>query len=179
MSFDKIYTRVPRSVYALQWLPFARLPNVTNIMGEVTEATATTYMGQSYNPADPFQPPRKPQITCIGGKVRIGDKERDLNPYDYVVYSCETNLPIQVIPEEAFKELYVDGSKFTLCQTCSDNIKSLNSSEPRKTPPNSIEEYIKILINGGVVTVTSRDTGEPLQIKTVQDFVSYLAGLQK
>jgi hypothetical protein len=172
MSFEKIYTRVPKSVYALQWLPFARLPSVQNIMGEVVEASASTYMGSSYNASDPFQPPRRPRLTCIGATVKIGEEDKEVQPHDYVIYSCETQQPIAVIAERVFSSIYVDSSIFSLCKDCSEKVKGLSTSSEL---PKNAEGIINILRAGGYVDVKDDITGTAIRISTIDEFKAYAA----
>lgn len=175
--FDRTYTRIPKTVYALQWLPYARLPNVTNVMGEVTMPGFTTSMGLAYNPADPLQPPRQPKITCIGGKVRIGEQDYDLEPHDWVIYSCENNQPIQVLPEKMFSQIYVDSAVFKLCDSCSELAKSINKPAENKTFNEFANEYLNLLRLGKTVIFPSPSGN--IEIKTEQEFRDYCAKFGK
>lgn len=176
--FDKTFTRIPKTVYALQWLPHARLPGVTNIMGEVTSPGFSTAMGLSYNPADPMQPPRSPKITCIGGKVKLLDnQDYDLEPHDWVIYSCETQQPIQVLSEKMFPQIYVDSGVFKLCDACAETAKNINKPVENKTFNDFASDYINLLRMGKTVLFPT-PTGN-VEIKTEQEFREYCARFGK
>lgn len=162
------FIRVPKKVIALQWYPFMKLNYVENIMGEVVSATASTYMGASYNPNDPFQPPQKPKMTCIGARVKCGDKVYELEPSDYVIYDVTTSLPIQVLKESIFLGNYVVTEKFELCNDCAAKVAELNNSAP--PIPKTIEECISALERGEVL-----DLGKGKIIRTIAEFKKWAA----
>jgi hypothetical protein len=174
--FDKTYTRVPKTVYALQWLPHARLPNVVNIMGEVVQPNFNTAMGMAYNPTDPFQPPKQPKITCIGATVRLGEQDTNLEPFDWIIYSCETNQPIQVLSEKMFAIMYVDSTVFKLCDTCAEVAKSINRM-PAQSEPQTLQDYLAILKMGKSIIVPTANGS--MEFKTEQEFRDFCAKFGK
>jgi hypothetical protein len=174
--FDRTFTRIPKTVFALQWLPFARLPNVTNVMGEVVQPNFTTSMGLAYNANDPFQPPKQPKITCVGATVRLNEQEVNIEPFDWIIYSCDTKQPIQVLSEKMFAVMYVDSTVFKLCDTCAEIAKSINSSSPQ-TDPQSLQDFLAILKMGKPIIVPTAN-GQ-MEFKTEQEFRDFCAKFGK
>jgi hypothetical protein len=174
--FDKQYTRVPKTVYALQWLPHARLPNVVNIMGEVVQPNFNTAMGMTYNSADPFQPPKQPKITCIGATVKIGEQDTNLEPFDWIIYSCENSQPIQVLSERMFAIMYVDSTVFKLCETCAEVAKSINRPLSQGEPQ-TLQDYLAILKMGKSIIVPTASGS--MEFKTEQEFRDFCAKFGK
>lgn len=175
--FDKTYTRIPKTVFALQWLPFARLPNVTNVMGEVVQPNFTTSMGLAYNPTDPFQPPKQPKITCIGATVRLNEQEVNIEPFDWIIYACDNKQPIQVLSEKMFAVMYVDSTIFKLCDTCAEIAKSINGSVTLQNDPQSLEDYLAILKAGRSIKVPTQN-GDMMFYKE-QEFRDFCAKFGK
>jgi hypothetical protein len=162
------YTRIPKKVLAVQWYPSMKLNYVENVMGEVVSATASTYMGASYNPNDPFQPPQKPRMACIGGRVKCGDKVFDLEPSDFVIYDIDTGFPIQVLNESTFLNAYTLSQNLELCSVCMEKVVGLNGS---KSPtPKSIEDCIALLERGEPL-----DLGNGKVIRTIAEFKKWAA----
>jgi len=164
-----MHIRIPVKIEAKQWLPFARLPHVENIMGEVQPANAQTHIGISHDISSLYQPPKKPKLTCIGARVLIGDKLFELAPHDYVIYNIDTGTPIQVINESLFDSNYISTDKFELCSDCAAKVKALasNSGETFK----SLDEYIKLLEQGKYFTIMGK------KITTVEELNALRAEL--
>lgn len=161
------FIRIPKKVIAAQWYPFMKLNYVENVMGEVTEATASNYMGIPYNSNDPYQPPRKPKMTCIGGRVKCGDKVFDLEPSDYIVYDTETGFPIQVLNEATFMSAYTETSRLELCEECNKKVSTLNQGG---SSPQSIPDCLALLERGEWLNLGNGKT-----IKTVAEFKKWCA----
>lgn len=175
--FEKKYTRIPKTVYAIQWLPFARLPGVTNLMGEVVQPNFNTALGMQYNPADPFQPPKQPKLTCIGGSVKVGDQEYTLEPHDWVIYSCDNQQPIQVLSEKMFNQIYVDTDTFKLCDACAEAAKKAQEPATISEQPATLQDYVNILRMGKSIIVPTANGS--MEFKTEQEFRDYCAKFGK
>ena len=167
MAFEKKFIRVPKEVFALQWTPYARLPMVENIMGEVVNASSASFMG-GYNPLDPYQSPQKPKMMIVSAKVKLGSEERTLEPYDYVVYDCETQKPIQVLTESTFINAYVKSEDLQLCESCAAKAKALYTTKTAQ--PQSLEEIVALLNSGKSITLSNGAV-----IRTVEELKSFAA----
>jgi hypothetical protein len=167
MDVINTFIRIPKKVTAVQWFPSKKLNYVEEILGEVVQASAQTYMGVSYDPTSPYQPPRDKKLMVIGGKVRIGDKVAELEPGDYVIYDIDTGMPIQILAERIFSTNYAATSRFELCPECSKAVQLLNNP----SIPQSMEEAIAMLNRGEYINF---DNGSRT-IKSVEELRAWLA----
>ncbi len=120
-DFGKLYTRIPKRVFAKQWTPYSVLPYVTNVFMDMPEPQATTplkaedILGQDVNTY--FQSANKTIKVCISATVVLASGDtKVVQPLDWVCYSEVSQTPVNVVTDAWFRDSYTD--RFELCPTC-------------------------------------------------------------
>jgi hypothetical protein len=148
MEFGKLYTRIPRKVYALKWTPHSLLPGVEEISIEVPEQPPKV---ENFDPREIlagsqmhnyYTQPQKLIRVVIKGQVLINGALLNVMPTDFVLYCEKTKEPIGVLNEKDFLELYTD--KFELCGMCSSKAEFIKNGGRLPT----IDDFVKLLQEG-------------------------------
>lgn len=155
MAFEaKIYSRVPKRVFAIQYFPYAELPQVKDIVIKVPEMPQSFY--SQPDPNDVFAGGDMSQVyangvktidVCTHGEVMLGGTQKALvKPKDFVIYNEQSQMAIGVVPKDDFLEMYTD--KFDLCEDCLKKAQDLTAS---RMPPKinlTITEIMKLIQSG-------------------------------
>jgi len=152
-DFGKLYTRVPKRVYAKQWTPYSQLPYVENVFLDVPEPIAPpTAFGpedivKNQDVSNYFQAVPKTIRVCISGIVTLGNGEKaTVEPLNYVLYSEVSQVPIAVISADVFNESYT--TRFELCPVCLAKSQAIRGGGTIPT----FEDLIKVLEAGKSLT---------------------------
>jgi hypothetical protein len=163
-DFGKLYTRVPKRVYARQWTPYSVLPYVENVFIDVPQPIApSTFQPEdvlkSQDVTNYFQTVPKNIKVCINGIVTLGNGEKlQVDPLNYVLYSEVSQVPLSVITAEIFDEAYT--TRFELCAICLAKSQAIRGGGVLPT----FEDLIKVLEAGKTLTFEDGTV-----IKTFQD----------
>ena len=151
-DFGKIYTRIPKRVYAKQWTPYSVLPYVENTFIDVPEPAINAPIKPeeiiSQDVSAYFAAANKTMRVCVSGLVAIGNDKVIVKPLDYVCYSEISQTPVAVIGEKAFLEGYTDG--FELCASCLAKSQVIRGGGTIPT----LEDLVKSLESGRSVTLS-------------------------
>jgi hypothetical protein len=166
-DFGKLYTRVPKRVYARQWTPYSILPYVENVFIDVPQPLApATFQPEDIVKNDVtnyFQTVPKNIKVCINGIVTLGNGEKlQVEPLNYVLYSEVSQVPISVVTADIFDEAYT--TKFELCAVCLAKSQAIRGGGILPT----FEDLIKVLEAGKALTFEDGTV-----IKTFQDLQSW------
>jgi hypothetical protein len=120
-DFGKLYTRIPKRVFARQWTPYSDLPFVTNIFMDIAEPQLNSPLKAedllTQNVDSYFQSANKTVKVCINATVTLASGDiKTVLPLDWVCYSEISNTPVNVVTDVWFKESYTD--RFELCPAC-------------------------------------------------------------
>lgn len=155
MSFDaKIYSRVPKRVYAIQYFPYAELPQVKDIIIKVPEMPASFYAQP--DPNDVFAGGDMSQVysngvktidVCTHGEVMLGGNQKAMvKPKDFVIYNEQSKVAIGVVPKDDFLEMYTD--KFDLCEVCLKKAQDLTAARTAPKINLTITEIMQLIQSG-------------------------------
>lgn len=167
-DFGKLFTRIPKRVYAKQWTPFSSIPAVVDVLIDIPQPPPQ----QSFDPKDILrgsevenymQNASKMIKVCTHGRATLSNGQQvQVNPRDFVLYNEKTFEPIGVVPEQDFLDMYTD--KFELCQSCLSKSEFLRMGG--RIP--SIQELINMIENGTEIPL---DGGK--SIKTVNELIDF------
>jgi hypothetical protein len=126
-DFGKLVTRIPKRVYARQWLPYSRLPYVDDILIDVTSSQFNPDFQQevqnSPNPRsdEMFKSPYRAMKACLAGIIKYQDGSTEkIMPREFVLYHEAAKMPIGKISEDDYISQYSDTVE--LCASCQAKI---------------------------------------------------------
>lgn len=172
--FGKIYNRIPKQVIGIQYFPYAPIPNVKHITIKVPDIPSSTFDSNQNDILGPDMTQiyagngMKTIEVCTHGEVLLGGSQKaKVNPTDYVIYNQQTLIPIGVIPEKDFNDMYTD--KFELCPTCLENAQGLVKPQPK--PENlSIPDIVNLIRSG-----QGWEVGDGTVIRSERDLMEFIS----
>jgi len=155
MSFDaKIYSRVPKRVYAIQYFPYAELPQVRDIVIKVPEMPQSFYSQTNTNDIfagndlqNAYSNGVKTIDVCTHGEVLLGGSQKTVvKPKDFVIYNEQTQVAIGVVPKDDFLDMYTD--RFDLGEVCLKKAQDIASARNPVKVDLGISEIMKLIQSG-------------------------------
>lgn len=172
--FGKIYNRIPKQIIAIQYFPYAPIPSVKHIIIKVPDLPPNSL---DYNQNDILGPDMsqvyanggmKTLDVCIHGEVLLGGTQKAMvKPTDFVIYNQQTLIPIGVIPEKDFGDLYTD--KFELCESCLAKAQGLKQAPIHTNKQISIPEIVELIKSG-----VGWDAGNGVILKSEADLIDFV-----
>jgi hypothetical protein len=149
-DFGKLVTRIPKRVFARQWLPYSRLPYVDDIIVDVTSSQFQPDFQQDMtkNPSqrsdEMFKSPYRNMKACVAGVIKYQDGSTErIVPREYVLYHEAAKMPIGKISEEDYQSQYSD--QVELCASC--QAKMFVQSKVVRAPQN-LSDIVDYLAKG-------------------------------
>lgn len=174
VSFGKIYNRIPKQIIAVQYFPYAPVPNVKHIIIKVPELPNNAFDSNQNDILGPDMTQLyagngvKTIDVCTHGEVLIGGSQKAIvKPSDYVIYNQQTLIPINVIPEKDFGDLYTD--KFELCENCLTKAQGIKIQNQKSDSTPSIPEIVELIKSG-----IGWDVGNGIIIRSETELVEYI-----
>lgn len=168
----KIYNRIPKQVIGNQWFPYSGISHVKDIIIKVPELPQSSYtnidpiLGADMSNA--YANGLKTIEVCTHGEVILGSNQKPskVNPRDFVIYNVDSGLPIGIVPEKDFLDMYTD--QFELCPDCNQNAAKMRGELYKKEEPLSINQIIELIRSG-----QGYDIGNGVIIKSEQELIEY------
>lgn len=174
--FGKIYNRIPKQIIAVQYFPYAPVPNVKHVVIKMPDFPSGVWDANQNDVLGPDMSQLYASGTagvktidvCTHGEVLLGGTQKAIvKPTDYVIYNQSSLIPIGVIPEKDFGDLYTD--KFELCETCLANAQGLKSTPVQSGKQPSLPEIAELIRTG-----IGWDTGTGVILKSESDLINYM-----
>jgi hypothetical protein len=176
IPFGKIFNRIPKQIIAVQYFPYAPVPNVKHIVTKVPDLPAATWEANQNDILGPDMTQLYAQgagmktiDVCTHGEVLLGGTQKAIvKPTDFVIYNQQTLIPIGVIPERDFGDLYTD--KFELCEKCLASAQGLKQAPPPSDKQLSMPEIVNLITSG-----IGWDVGNGIVIRSEKELIEYMS----
>lgn len=152
-DFGKVYSRVPKRVFAKQWTPYSILPFVENVFIDMPQQQPqkpfdpSDVLASNENVQNYFAAAPKIVKVCVSGSVMLAGEKYIVEPLNWVLYSEVSQVPIDVITNEVFMASYTD--KFELCPLCLAKSQAIRMTGKLPT----FDDLVKSLEKGNMITL--------------------------